>query len=73
MADTGLLCASCIDNVQFSILNGDLSVNMGSILENVYAQELISKGFEVSLTGLLERQVFLKNFFLDSSGILPGK
>jgi len=47
MADVGLLCASCIDNVQFSILNGDLSVNMGSILENVYAQELISKGFEV--------------------------
>ena len=47
MADVGLLCASCIDNVQFSILNGDLSVNMGSILENVYAQELLSKGFEV--------------------------
>ncbi len=47
MADIGLLCASCIDNVQFAILNGDLSVNMGSILENVYAQELLSKGFEV--------------------------
>lgn len=47
MADVGLLCASCIDNVQFSILNGDLSVNMGSILENVYAQELSSKDFEV--------------------------
>ena len=47
MADVGLLCASCIDNVQFSILNGDFSVNMGSILENVYAQELLSKDFEV--------------------------
>lgn len=47
MADVGLLCASCIDNVQYSILNGDLSVNMGSILENLYAQELLAKGFEV--------------------------
>ena len=47
MADVGLLCVSCIDNVQFSILNGDLSVNMGSILENVYAQELLSKGFDI--------------------------
>ena len=47
MSDVGLLCASCIDNVQFSILNGDLSVNMGSVLENVYAQELVAKGFEV--------------------------
>lgn len=32
-------------NIQFNILSGDLSVNMGSILENVFAQELISNGF----------------------------
>lgn len=45
MGDTGLLCASCLENVQFSILQGNVQVNMGSILENVMAQELQSKGF----------------------------
>lgn len=48
MGDTGLLCASCMENVQFSILNGDLEVNMGSILENVIAQQLKSNGFELT-------------------------
>ena len=43
--DTGLLCAACMSNVQYDILNGNLEVNMGSILENVFAQELKSRGF----------------------------
>ena len=47
MGDTGLLCASCLENVQFSILQGNVQVNMGSILENVIAQELQSKGFDL--------------------------
>ena len=45
MGDTGLLCAACMDNVQFEILNGDLQINMGSILENMIAQQLKSNGF----------------------------
>lgn len=45
MADTGLLCAACMENVQFEILNGDLQINMGSILENIIAQQLKSNGF----------------------------
>ena len=45
LCDTGLLCAASMGNIQFNILSGDLSVNMGSILENVFAQELISNGF----------------------------
>ncbi len=45
MADTGLLCASCLDNVQLGILNGDLSINEGGILENVFAQIFAEKGF----------------------------
>ena len=36
-----------MDNIQFTILQGDLSVNMGSILENVFAQQLVSNGFEL--------------------------
>lgn len=38
MGDVGLLCAACMKKVQFVILQGDLSINMGSILENVMAQ-----------------------------------
>lgn len=47
-ADTGLLCAACMENIQFSILNGDLSINMGSILENVVAQQLKANGFSLN-------------------------
>lgn len=47
LCDTGLLCAASMENVQFDILNGDLTVNMGSILENTFAQLLKSNGFEL--------------------------
>lgn len=47
LCDCGLLCAQSMDNIQFTILQGDLSVNMGSILENVFAQQLVSNGFEL--------------------------
>ena len=47
MCDIGLLCAASMENVQFDILNGDLSVNMGSILENAFAQNLKSNGFDL--------------------------
>lgn len=47
MADTGLLCAAGMDGIQFSILNGDLSINMGSILENVFAQTFVANGFKL--------------------------
>lgn len=48
MGDTGLLCAACMENVQFSILNGDLQINMGSILENMFAQQLQANGFSLN-------------------------
>ena len=47
MGDTGLLCAACMKNIQFDILMGNVDVNMGSILENVMAQELKCNGFEL--------------------------
>ncbi len=47
MGDTGLLCAASMENVQFDILSGDLTVNMGSILENAFAQLLKVNGFEL--------------------------
>ena len=45
--DTGLLCAACMDNIQFELLNGAVGVNMGSILENAIAQQLSSGGFSL--------------------------
>ncbi|MDX9872971.1 MAG: AAA family ATPase [Clostridia bacterium] len=47
MGDTGLLCAASMENVQFDILGGDLTVNMGGILENTFAQLLKANGFEL--------------------------
>lgn len=48
MGDVGLLCAACMENVQFALLHGDLQINMGSILENVVAQELKAHGFQLN-------------------------
>ncbi|MCD7982110.1 MAG: ATP-binding protein [Clostridiales bacterium] len=46
--DTGLLCAACMKNVQFELLNGNVEVNMGSILENVFAQAIRCGGFSLN-------------------------
>jgi len=48
MGDTGLLCAACMENIQFGILNGDMQINMGSVLENMMAQQLKSNGFQLN-------------------------
>lgn len=47
MNDVGLLCAACMENVQFDLLMGNMEINMGSILENVFAQNLKSNGFKL--------------------------
>ena len=48
MNDVGLLCAACMENIQFDILSGNVEINMGSILENVMAQQLKSNGFRLN-------------------------
>ena len=45
--DVGLLCAASMSDIQFDLLQGDVSVNLGSVLENVIAQELRCNGFEL--------------------------
>lgn len=45
MGDTGLLCAASMGNVQFDLLRGNIDLNMGSITENIVAQELRAHGF----------------------------
>lgn len=48
MNDTGLLCAACMENIQFDILKGNLEINLGSILENLMAQQLKSNGLALN-------------------------
>ena len=45
LADTGLLCAMCSGDVQYQIVNGEYGINQGSIMENMFAQQLKSNGF----------------------------
>jgi len=47
LCDTGLLCALCSNDIQYQIISGDSHVNEGSILENIFAQQLISNGFSL--------------------------
>jgi len=48
MGDTGLLCAACMENIQFELLQGNLQINLGSILENMMAQQLKANGFPLN-------------------------
>lgn len=63
--DTGLLCAQGTENIQFEILRGNLSVNFGGIMENVFAQQLKSNGF--SLRYLNKRNVGEVDFVLQQN------
>lgn len=45
MNDTGLLCAMSSSDVHFKILNDNMSISEGSIVENLYATQLKSNGY----------------------------
>ena len=45
--DSGLLCAMCSKDIQYQIINDNLEINSGSILENVVATNLKSNGFDL--------------------------
>lgn len=47
LCDTGLLSAASVGAVQFSLLQGDVSINQGALLENVIAQQLVASGFKL--------------------------
>ena len=70
MNDCGLLCAMGLENLQFDILQGNLSANMGGILENVFAEQLKSNGF--SLRYLNKRTIGELDFVVQRAGkIIP--
>lgn len=45
LCDTGLLSSVSDENIQFDLLQGNVSINSGSLLENVIATQIISNGF----------------------------
>lgn len=45
--DVGLLAAQYAEGIQLRIINGDKSINFGSIFENAVAQELVAHSFDV--------------------------
>ena len=45
LCDTGLLAAASMQNIQFDILQGNVEVNLGIVLENLFAQQLHANGF----------------------------
>lgn len=45
--DTGLLCAMSSSDVQFQIINNNLNINEGSIMENVIATQLKCNGYKL--------------------------
>lgn len=47
LCDCGLLSAASVGAVQFDLIQGNLSINQGSFLENVLAQELVANGFSL--------------------------
>lgn len=47
MNDCGLLCAASLGDIQTDLLMGDVQINSGSILENVFAQAIASKGMDL--------------------------
>ncbi len=47
LCDVGLLVAMCMNDMQIKILTGEVSINFGSIYENVTAQELKAHGFNL--------------------------
>ena len=47
LCDTGLLSAQLSPHARFALLQGEMDINWGSVLENVIAQELVAKGFDL--------------------------
>lgn len=47
LCDTGLLCRQLGSEVSYEILKGNIEMNMGAVLENVYAQALKSRNFNL--------------------------
>jgi len=70
MRDTGLLMSMMEDGISSAILNEDVFVNEGAIVENVTADMLVKSGFELTY---FERKGTLEiDFILNINGIVTA-
>lgn len=56
MHDTGLLCSTSLDRIQFDVMNGKIDINEGYLTENFVAQELVKKGRNLNYYDKKSRQ-----------------
>lgn len=54
--DTGLLCSTSLDRIQFEVMNGKIDINEGYLTENFVAQELVKKGINPNYYDKKSRQ-----------------
>lgn len=54
--DTGLLCSTSLDRIQFEVMNGKIDINEGYLTENFVAQELVKKGINLNYYDKKSRQ-----------------
>lgn len=47
LLDTGLLCSMWKENIQWDVINGNISINEGALTENFVAAELVRKGYNL--------------------------
>jgi hypothetical protein len=45
LLDTGMLCNMSLPHQHFAVMNGDLDINEGALVENFVAAELVKKGY----------------------------
>lgn len=68
MVDTGLVSHMMLGSMQFSVLNGDLSVNGGALTENYVAAELACKGIGLHYYDRKSKQEL--DFIFEEDGLI---
>ena len=68
MVDTGLVSHMMLGSMQFSVLNGDLSVNGGALTENYVATELAGKGIGLHYYDRKSKQEL--DFIFEEDGLI---
>ena len=66
LVDTGLMSSMLLRNIQLQVMNGEISVNEGALVENYVACELASKGLPLNYYDRKSRQEL--DFVISNNG-----
>lgn len=69
LCDTGLLCSMGSEEDQFLILQGNVELNAGSLLENVFAQSIRSKNLSLYYFDSTKRKIELDFLIQDQNQV----